>query len=123
MAGKHAARRSGEKDLHAIMSEVLKAPTCPTKMRKILAATVPSIIKKTPEEALAFILDNSLTKNTYINMRLESKSSGADIWPSYDVVRNAKALCKPEKEAVLINESIAEVKLQNLLNHTALKEL
>lgn len=52
-------------------------------------------------------------------MRLESKSSGADIWPSYDVVRNVKALCRPEKEAISINENVAEVKLQNLLNHIA----
>lgn len=60
-------------------------------MRKILIATVSSIIKKTSEKALAFILNNSLTKNTYINMRLESKSSKADIWPPYDV-RNVEAL-------------------------------
>lgn len=120
MAGKYAARLlSGQKDLHAILSEGLKTPTRPTKMRKILAATIPSIIKKTPKEALSFIIDNSITKNIYINMRLESKSSGADIWPSYDAVRNVKALCRPEKETILINENVVEVKLQNLLNHTA----
>lgn len=68
MAGKRAARQSKEKDLRAILVEVLKTPTRPTKIRTILTAAVPSIIKKTFEEALAFILDNSLTKNTYINI-------------------------------------------------------
>lgn len=111
MTGKHAARHSGKKDLRAILDEVLKTPT--QKYKKY------PIIKKTPEETLAFILDNSLIKNTYINMRLESKFSGADIWPSYDILRNVKALCRSEKEAILINENVAEVKLQNLLNHTA----
>lgn len=27
--------------------------------------------------------------------------------------------CRPEKETISINENVAEVKLQNLLNHTA----
>ena len=48
MAGKYVARRSKEKDFHAILNEVLKTPTRPTEM---LAATLSSIIKKTFEEA------------------------------------------------------------------------
>lgn len=43
MAGKYVARRSKEKDFHAILNEVLKTPTRPTEM---LAATLSSIIKK-----------------------------------------------------------------------------
>lgn len=52
--------------------------------------TTSSLVVKTPEEALRFILDNNMSKNVYTNMRLESKLSGADIWPTYNLVREAK---------------------------------
>ena len=48
MVGKYVARRSKEKDFHAILNEILKTSTRPTE---ILAATLSSLIKKTPEEA------------------------------------------------------------------------
>ncbi|CAL1671862.1 unnamed protein product [Lasius platythorax] len=51
-------------------------------------------------------------------MRLEAKSCGADIWPPYNDVRDAKAQYRPPKEVVMISETVAEVSLQSLLNHT-----
>lgn len=114
---KHAARKSGEKDLHSVSKELSKSPHRPSKVRKLLDTST-SIKKKTPNEALSFLLDNSLTKNIYINMRLEARSCGTNIWPLYNDVRDAKAQCRPPKEVVMISETVAEVPLQSLLNHT-----
>lgn len=118
LACKHAARKSGEKDLHAVLKEVFKSPHRLSKVRKLLDTSTSVIKKKNPNEALSFLLDNSLTKNVYINMRIETKSCGADIWPLYNDVRDAKAQCRPPKEVVMISETAAEVPLQSLLNHT-----
>ena len=77
MQAKHS--HSGNKDLHTVISRILESPERLKKMRKLLDTMTP-IIKKNPEEALAFLLDNSMSKNVYTNMRLEIKECGADIW-------------------------------------------
>lgn len=110
LACKHAARQSGEKDLHAVLKELSKSPHRPSKVRKLLDTST-SIKKKIPNEASSFLLDNSLIKNVYINIRLEARLCGADIWPPYTDVRGAKAQCRPSKEVVMISETIAEVPL------------
>lgn len=77
------------------------------------------LLKKTPEEALAFLLDNSISKNVYTNMRLEVKTCSADIWLSYNKVREVKTQCRSPKEAISIHETEIEVSLQALLNNTS----
>jgi len=115
MACRQAACRSGNRDLYTVVSQILKTPEQPKKIRKLLETP---ITKKTPEEGLAFLLNNSLTKYVYTNMRLETKKSGADIWPPYNKVREVKSQCRPPKEDIFITEKKAEVSLQSLLNHT-----
>ncbi|CAL1688643.1 unnamed protein product [Lasius platythorax] len=109
MAGRYAARQSGQKDLHMILRNILESLEHPQKYGKLLDITASLIVKKTPEEGLAFILDNSLSKSVYTNIRLASKYSGADIWPPYNNVRDIKAQCRPPKEAITICENVAEV--------------
>ncbi|KAF0704275.1 Uncharacterized protein FWK35_00031990, partial [Aphis craccivora] len=41
-------------------------------------------IPYTPDEALAFMIDNKLTKQQYTNIRLGSKKRNCDIYPSYE---------------------------------------
>jgi len=115
MACRQAASRSGNRDLYTVIGYILKSPEQPRKIRKLLET---AITEKTPEESLAFLLNNSLTKYVYTNMRLEAKRSGADIWPSYNKVREVKSQCRPPKEEISISEKKAEVSLQSLLNHT-----
>jgi len=52
-------------------------------------------------------------------MRLTSKASGADIWPTYNTIREAKEKCRPSKEHISISDDKVEVSFQALLNHTA----
>lgn len=77
------------------------------------------VTKKSPEEALAILLNNTLKKSVYQNMKIESKMCGEDIWPSYNEVRMAKALCRPPEGDVIIAEKKNPVTLQSLLSHTA----
>lgn len=84
------------------------------KIRKILDIADTSkrlITPKTPQNALGFILDYSISKNVYTNMRLESKESEADIWPPYDAIRAVKAECRSPKNVISIKETEAEVSL------------
>lgn len=117
-ASRYAARHSGNVDLSTILNKVVQNPEQPAKIRKLLDTPQVLFRRKTPEEALAYILNNSLSKSVYIDTRLESISSGADIWPCYNIVREVKSQCRPLKEDILIQESKAEVSLQSLLNHT-----
>lgn len=77
-ACRHAAKASGDKDLYRVINEISKSPERPKKIRKLLEKPK-SLTKKSPQEALAFLLDNSLSKNVYTNMRLGTKLCGADI--------------------------------------------
>lgn len=115
MACRQAASRTGNRDLYSVITHIVENIKEPEKIRKLMGT---SIKKKSPEEALAFLLDNSLTKTVYTNMRLETKSSGADIWPIYDEVRKIKSQCRPPKEHISISENKVEVSLQALLHHT-----
>lgn len=73
MVCRYAARRSGANDLRAILGKFTDSSETPTKIRKLLDSKTAQVIKKTVEQALVFLFDNSLSKNVYTNMRLELK--------------------------------------------------
>lgn len=117
MAARYAAKKSHMRELSSVLKDIITNPENCSQMTKAIHA--PFLIKpKSPEEALAFIFDNNLSKSVYINMRLETKSCGSDVWPVYDRVREAKELCRPPKEAIHIKENEVECDLQLLLHHT-----
>lgn len=66
---------------------------------------------------MAFLIENDLTKQQYLNIRLTAKKHNADIYPPYDSIIAAKALCYPEN--IITSESFCEIKLQDLLDHTS----
>ena len=49
--------------------------------------------------------------------RLSAKAQGADIYPTYNVIRTAKGDCYPAD--IRVEPNRAEVPLQALLNHTS----
>ena len=75
-----------------------------------------AIKKKSPEEALAFLLANNLTKEQYCAMKQACAESNADLWPNYNVILGAKKDCRPPD--IRLQELSADVPLQSLLNHT-----
>lgn len=119
MACRHAARLSGEKDLFTVLKQIQDTPESARKIIKLLEnSQSSSIVKLTPEKALSFLLNRSLSKEDYISMRLLVKGQGADIFPPYNSVREAKILCRPPAAAISIIEDKAKVSLKALLDHT-----
>lgn len=119
-ACRHAARNSKDKDLYVIITRISKSPEQPKKVRKLLKNKSKAInltIKKKPVEAQAFLLNNNISKEVYTNMRLEVKACGANGWPSYNEIREAKGECRQPKGAISVKETEVEVTLQALLNH------
>lgn len=106
-------------------SKVIKIVTrsSPTTARKMLKAYKKSLSDTqramTKDEALAMIIDNDVTVSSYKHMRALALDLKHDIYPSYTAILEAKKDCYPEKDGIIITETMAEVKLQQLLDHTA----
>lgn len=78
---------------------------------------MPGPIPLTQNEALEFLLDNSLSKKQYNAMRALNKKQNSDIYPSYYKIQEAKLQLRPT--GIAATETMAVVCLQELLNHTA----
>jgi hypothetical protein len=88
------------------------SPTRATKFRKALAASSQFSTKKhSPEEALAIFVEANLTMSQYEVIQHANK----DVYPCYKYVQKAKQDCYPPRT---ITETYAEVKLQDLVDHT-----
>lgn len=62
-----------------------------------------------------FIFFLGLTKRQYEVVRLTNKQ----FYPCYSVLQRYKKICYPSSESLTITESLAEIQLQSLLDHTA----
>ncbi|CAH0560640.1 unnamed protein product [Brassicogethes aeneus] len=72
---------------------------------------------KVSEVALSSILEFKLTVAAYLNQRKLAIPHNAPIYPSYHKVLDAKKRCYPS--GIGVTETSAEVKLQELLDHTS----
>lgn len=68
------------------------------------------------EAALAFLMENGLSKQQYINIKTLNKMHGCDIYPPYSELSELKLKCRPKE--ISYSETKVEVSLQNLLDHT-----
>lgn len=121
-AAKLSVRSEGNDAGAKIIEEALE--TSPTRAKKIKDALRNSTFSQNPvslttEEAVSLLVELNLSKQQYVKLRLIAKEHNADIFPSYEKLLKAKQECYPEKESFIIGESIGEIKLQNLLDHTA----
>jgi hypothetical protein len=119
MASQQNLKISGKKDAAFVVKRISSETGRTAKFARaaILSKNgVRPFKKKTPEEALFFLLTNNLTKDQYTNMKQACKKSGADIWPGYSYVQGAKAGLEPDE--IEIKENVAQVPLQEVLNHT-----
>lgn len=110
---------SGNKDASKIIKELMASPTRATKLRKVISSTKKqtTVKKYTPAEALAIFVEGDFTRRQWEIIH----RSGKAIYPCYSVIQMAKIECYPEEESIHVTETSAEVKLQALLNHTALR--
>jgi len=111
-----AAESSLVKSGRRTAAQVLKLAidTTPTRLKKMkLVHNISSSITirpYSPEEALGLIVDLGLTKEDYITMRLGAKENGADIYPSYHVIQEAKSKCYPINIKISENEAVVPLK-------------
>jgi hypothetical protein len=110
-------RREGNRDAAKLNSEALDTtPTRATKIRKVwqkINVMVPYI----PDEAFSLFIETKLTNSQYMEIRRQAKKERT-FYPNYHKLTAAKEECYHHKEAIVISDSVAEVKLQALLDHT-----
>ncbi|KAF2889754.1 hypothetical protein ILUMI_16419 [Ignelater luminosus] len=68
------------------------------------------------EEALALIIDLKLAKDQYLNLRIKARARVCNLYPACNTVLQAKKECYPEE--ITTTKTMAEVKLQSLLDTT-----
>lgn len=112
-------RTSGNADVAKIITEITSTPTRATKFRKIIAsAHKEAVVKKfTPQEALVIFIEGDFTRRQWEVIQSASKS----IYPCYSLIKKAKQDCYPHEDSMRVTETCAEIKLQALLDHTALR--
>jgi hypothetical protein len=78
------------------------------------------------EEAISLVVEAQLSNHQYNTIRLQAKTKGCNIYPSYNKVRAVKKCCYTDSIMVTEDEcapsqasTISQVKLQQLLDHTA----
>lgn len=102
-------RAAGKVDEAKVIKNITLSPRKPkTKIQNL---------KEIPaERTLAFMIQAGLSKNQYQLMKSLTKDFGYDIFPSYDKIKKEKKLCYPN---ILVSETKGEVKVQDILDHTA----
>lgn len=113
-AAQMSQRAAGNADAAAVIRETLKSPTRATKFRKAAAIgsqTTTTIKKHSPEGALIIFVEANMTYAQYEVIHQANK----DVYPCYTYVQRAKQACYPPRS---VTETVAEVKLQDLVNHT-----
>ena len=88
--------KSGKRTLDNLLEEGASTPKRSLKMKNALKTK--NVIPFSPQKALAFILDNKLTKQQYINIRCDAIKRNANIYPAYEHIIKAKYECYPNTQ-------------------------
>lgn len=106
-------RAAGNNDLSQIIKQASATPTRATRFRKIISSADKSSKsgKLTITQALIKYVEADLTRKQYNVIR----DGQEDIYPCYSLLQIAKKECYPKS---IVSESIAEITLQDLLDHT-----
>jgi len=119
----YAARVShstlGNTDVAKVIKEITATPTRANKYRKVFkSASKKVMVKKyTLQEALALFVEGDFTRKQWELIQSNNKN----IYPCYSLIQKAKKKCYPDKESIKVTENTAEIQLQALLDHTALR--
>lgn len=112
-----SAKKSNDKDTALVLKNKFFIPSDSNKARKNLFTQKNDSVRLTEDEALAYLLENSLSKSQCINFRELSISRSCELLAAYNKVREAKLKCRPFD--INVTKSVAEVPLQSLLDHTS----
>jgi hypothetical protein len=81
--------KSGKRILAYLLEEGASTPKKKTLTMK-KALKIKKVIPFSPQEAIAFILDNKPTKQQYINIRCDAIKCNANINPAYEHIKKSK---------------------------------
>lgn len=114
-------RDAGRNDAAKLVHEATDtSPSRASKIRRAWMTKPPPLpVSYTEDEALAFIVQAKLSKNQYLMVRQGGKERNVNIYPPYDLIRQAKKRCYPPPECITVTETRGKVQLQGLLDHTA----
>lgn len=112
-AAQMSLRTSG--DLES--SKMIRDVTTPTSTAPHASSTTEHT-SLSIDEALSVIVEAKLTRHQYNVIRNSMKDHNCHLYPSYEAIREAKALCYPPRSSISITENCADIKLQDLLDHT-----
>jgi len=110
--------KSGKKTAAKLVDEITISPARAAKMGKAYFQWDETVKAYSADEALALILDSSLTKNQYLNIRSGARERKANIYPPYYQVQERKKKCYPKAEDMQITELGCRIPLQILLDLT-----
>ncbi|GAB0089558.1 hypothetical protein DMENIID0001_041240 [Sergentomyia squamirostris] len=85
-------------------------------LKKVKSDTVVTE-KMSTSDALSMFIEANITRRQWNVFHSYDKQK----FPCYSTIQKEKKICYPPKESVKIDEMSAEVQLQALLNHTALR--
>ena len=117
-AATSAMHQEGRRTTAQLVEAVSSPGRGPLLADKLAKAEAQQLRPYTPEEALATLVDLDLSKAQYERLRLGAIEHGADLYPSYHRVLQAKAACMPSADSMLMSPTLAEVQLQALLDQT-----
>ena len=60
----------------------------------------------------------NLSKKSYTLIRTQAKSDGLNYYPSYGKLQKTKEMCYPNEGSITVTETMAQVELESLLNHS-----
>ena len=104
-AAKTALRKDGKNDLAFVIEEAEKSPTRAAKIRRL--SGIADSLEKAPrkdvtlstkiadDDGLAHLFHTGERRDAYVSTRTVSKGHGADIWPTYEDIKEAKKRCRP----------------------------
>lgn len=85
---------SGKRSVSKLFKESIKSPNRAKKiMKSYTCIENAKPIPYTIDEALAFLIENKLTKQQYVNIRINSKNRNCDIYPPYDDIIDGEKKC------------------------------
>ena len=120
-AAQMSLRSSGYSAAAAVVKETTQTGTVSNMSTTKNAPKFLGVVPYTDFEALAFIIDEDLSKSQYCNMRKNAKLRNVDLYPSYHKILAAKQSCYPD--GIKVSETVIDIPLQALLDHTCLRIL
>ncbi|XP_050301756.1 uncharacterized protein LOC126739959 [Anthonomus grandis grandis] len=105
----------GKRDASLVLNEITSTPKRATAYKKAFSASKSKEkVQLTPQQALSMFIEVDLSKGQYEIIR----SYNPSMYPCYSKIQEVKKECYPDKESITVTETLADIKLQNLMDHT-----